>query len=69
RGPGGGYELRRMASEITIADIIAAVDESIDATLFGGEENCLGEAGRCVTHDLWASLNQHRVEFLSSITL
>ena len=46
-------------TEITVADIIVAVDEPIDATQCGGKENCLGDdAGRCMTHELWASLNQ-----------
>src|SRR5213075_3557667 len=58
RGPGGGYSLGRKSEEITVADIIVAVDEPIDATGCAGKENCMGEdAGRCMTHDLWASLN------------
>ena len=43
RGPGGGYSLGRKAEEITVADIIVAVDEPIDATGCGGKENCMGE--------------------------
>jgi Rrf2 family iron-sulfur cluster assembly transcriptional regulator len=46
-----------------------SVDEPIDATHCGGKENCLGESGRCMTHDLWTSLNQRMVEFLDSVTL
>ena len=69
RGPGGGYSLGRKASDITVADIIVSVDEPIDATSCGGKENCLGEAGRCMTHELWAALNQRMVEFLDSVTL
>jgi Rrf2 family iron-sulfur cluster assembly transcriptional regulator len=69
RGPGGGYTLARKASDITIADIILSVDEPIDATQCGGKENFLGEGERCMTHDLWASLNVRMVEFLSSVTL
>lgn len=69
RGPGGGYTLARKAGDITVADIIVSVDEPIDATQCGGRENCLGEAGRCMTHELWASLNQRMVEFLDSVTL
>jgi Rrf2 family iron-sulfur cluster assembly transcriptional regulator len=61
--------LARKASEITVADIILSVDEPIDATQCGGKENCLGDGARCMTHDLWASLNTRMVEFLSSITL
>jgi len=46
-----------------------SVDEPIDATQCGGKENCLGEGNRCMTHDLWASLNTRMVEFLDSVTL
>jgi Rrf2 family iron-sulfur cluster assembly transcriptional regulator len=70
RGPGGGYSLGRAAGEITVADIIVAVDEPIDATGCAGKENCMGEdSGRCMTHDLWASLNTRMVEYLDSISL
>jgi Rrf2 family iron-sulfur cluster assembly transcriptional regulator len=69
RGPGGGYTLARNAADITVADIIVSVDEPMDATQCGGKENCLGEAGRCMTHDLWATLNQRMVDFLASVNL
>jgi Rrf2 family transcriptional regulator, iron-sulfur cluster assembly transcription factor len=70
RGPGGGYSLGRKAAEITVADIIVAVDEPIDATGCQGRENCMGEdSGRCMTHDLWSALNSKMIEYLSSISL
>jgi len=70
RGPGGGYSLGRKAEDVTVADIITAVDEPIDATNCQGKENCMGEdAGRCMTHDLWASLNAKMIEYLNSISL
>jgi Rrf2 family iron-sulfur cluster assembly transcriptional regulator len=70
RGPGGGYSLGRKSGQITVADIIVAVDEPIDATGCGGKENCMGDdSGRCMTHDLWASLNQKMIEYLDSISL
>ena len=69
RGPGGGYTLARKAVDISVADIIVSVDEPLDATHCGGKENCMGEAGRCMTHDLWASLNTRMVEFLDSVNL
>jgi Rrf2 family iron-sulfur cluster assembly transcriptional regulator len=70
RGPGGGYTLGRDAAEITVGQIISAVDEQIDATGCGGKESCMGEdAGRCMTHDLWTSLNQRMIEYLDSISL
>ncbi len=70
RGPGGGYSLGRGAESISVADIIVAVDEPIDATSCSGKENCMGEdAGRCMTHDLWTSLNNKMIEYLNSISL
>ena len=70
RGPGGGYSLGRKADEITVADIIVAVDEPIDATGCAGRENCRGDdKGKCMTHDLWAALNTRMIEFLDSVTL
>ena len=68
RGPGGGYRLARSAETVSVADVILAVDEPIDATQCGGRENCLDEQ-RCMTHDLWATLNARMYEYLSSVTL
>ena len=68
RGPGGGYRLARPAKDITVADIIYAVDEPIDATQCGGKQNCHDDH-QCMTHELWASLNRHMVDFLDSVTL
>lgn len=68
RGPGGGYRLGRAASAITIAEIIDAVDETVDATQCKGKENCLDDR-RCLTHDLWANLNAHMVDYLDSVSL
>ena len=68
RGPGGGYRLARSAAEINIAEIISAVDETVDVTRCKGEGNCQnGE--RCLTHELWANLSDRLYEFLSGITL
>ena len=68
RGPGGGYHLASAASEIAIADIITAVDESVDATRCGGGEGCDNHQ-RCLTHDLWEGLSDQIHVFLSGITL
>jgi Rrf2 family iron-sulfur cluster assembly transcriptional regulator len=68
RGPGGGYSLARDAASVSVADIILAVDEPIDATSCGGEENC-HEDKRCMTHDLWAGLNKHIHTYLAQISL
>ena len=68
RGPGGGYNLARDATAVSVADIILAVDEPIDATQCGGKENCLDDR-RCMTHELLASLNTHIFSFLHSVSL
>ena len=68
RGPGGGYRLARAASDISVAEIIRAVDEALDATQCGGRENCAADQ-RCMTHDLWATLNKKMYEFLESVPL
>jgi len=73
RGPGGGYNLARRAEEVTVADIIIAVDEPLDATQCGGKENCHSAdhdgGARCMTHDLWSTLNSKMVEYLDSVSL
>jgi len=73
RGPGGGYQLGRPAADVTVADIIAAVNESIDATQCRGKENCQGHhhtgGTRCMTHDLWATLNVKMLDYLDSVSL
>ncbi|MEI8207995.1 MAG: Rrf2 family transcriptional regulator [Methylococcales bacterium] len=68
RGPGGGYTLAGEAHNINIADIIAAVDEPIDATKCGGEGNCQNEKA-CLTHDLWMGLSDQIRAYLKGITL
>src|SRR6266700_4683708 len=68
RGPGGGYNLARPATGVSVAEIITAVDEPIDATKCGGKENCQDDK-RCMTHELWANLNAHIFSFLRSVTL
>ncbi|PKO89639.1 MAG: Fe-S cluster assembly transcriptional regulator IscR [Betaproteobacteria bacterium HGW-Betaproteobacteria-10] len=68
RGPGGGYCIARPLELVTVADIIRAVDEQLDATQCGGRENCHDEH-RCMTHDLWSTLNFKMYEYLSSVTL
>jgi len=68
RGPGGGYNLAKPYADISVSEIINAVDEQIDATQCGGNENCKDE-GRCMTHDLWTALNTKILEYLAGVTL
>ncbi len=68
RGPGGGYCLAKNTEDISVADIIIAVDEPLDATQCGGQENCRGKQ-RCMTHDLWTDLNRTLFVYLANINL
>jgi Rrf2 family protein len=69
RGRAGGYRLARPASEITVAEIMRAVDEDTRMTrCSGGQIGCLG-VKRCLTHGLWDALGDHIEAFLSEVTL
>ncbi|EGV18296.1 Rrf2 family transcriptional regulator [Thiocapsa marina] len=68
RGPGGGYYLGRSAEDISIADIICAVDEWVEFTRCGGRENCR-DGQRCLTHHLWDQLSDEIFRFLKDISL
>ena len=68
RGPGGGYNLAQPAQHITVASIVSAVDEPLDATQCAGKENC-NDDRRCITHDLWATLNEKMNDYLTSVSL
>ena len=68
RGPGGGYRLSAEPEEISVADVIGAVGEGVDATRCGGSVDCQdGEV--CLTHELWAELSMQIHLFMSRITL
>ena len=68
RGPGGGYNLARPVDQLTVADIILAVEEPIDSRQCEGKDNCLGDH-RCMTHDLWESLNDTVLNYLGGVKL
>ncbi len=68
RGPGGGYQLSRDMKGIQVAQVIDAVNESVDATRCQGLGDC--HAGdTCLTHHLWCDLSDRIHEFLSGISL
>lgn len=68
RGPGGGYSLARDAADIYVAEVISAVDESVDTTRCNGAHNCQDNQ-RCLTHDLWQDLSDRIYEYLNGISL
>jgi Rrf2 family iron-sulfur cluster assembly transcriptional regulator len=68
RGPGGGYRLGRCSAQISIVDVIGAVDESINATRCEGKADCQG-GSKCLTHSLWSDLSERIEGFLQAISL
>ena len=68
RGANGGYHLPRNADEITVLEIIEAVNETVDATRCDHKGNCQNGA-MCLTHDLWQELSHHIADYLAKITL
>jgi len=68
RGPGGGYELKRDSAQINVAQVVDAVNESVDATGCQQKGNC--QSGEiCLTHHLWMDLSGQIHGFLSGISL
>ena len=63
RGPGGGYRLGRSSDDIYIAQIIEAVNESVDTTNCQGKGDCQG-GEICLTHALWDELTAEIHNFL-----
>ena len=68
RGPGGGYRLGQNADRVSIAEIIAAVDEKSDMTRCGGKADCQ-QGEECLTHELWTELSEKIYQFLNDISL
>ncbi|MFY0640667.1 MAG: Fe-S cluster assembly transcriptional regulator IscR [Bermanella sp.] len=68
RGPGGGYRLAHSECEISIAQVVDAVNESMDATRCRGKGDCQ-EGDQCLTHHLWQDLSQQIHAFLDDISI
>lgn len=68
RGPGGGYQLNREQAGINVAEVIDAVNESVDATGCNRQGDCQG-GDTCLTHHLWCDLSDQIHAFLSGISL
>ncbi len=69
RGRCGGYALTRPADQISVAAVMAALDEDMDATRCGGQAACTGNGERCRTHGLWMALSEQVQGFLADVSL
>ena len=68
RGPGGGYKLLKDPEDITISEIIVAIDENCQVASCEDADRCKGEF-QCLTHDLWQEISNEIRGFLDGITL
>ncbi|HEY2178812.1 MAG TPA: Rrf2 family transcriptional regulator [Caulobacteraceae bacterium] len=70
RGPGGGYRLAKRADALSVAEVVAAVDEPLRATRCAGVgPGCMKGGARCLTHDLWAETGRQIETYLAGVTL
>jgi len=70
KGPGGGYILAKNKHEITISDIIKAIDEPVKMTRCASQQaGCMNNKTKCKTHHLWRGLEDRIYDYLNSITL
>lgn len=70
RGPGGGYRLARPAADLSVAEVVTAVDEPLRATRCVGEgPGCMTGGVRCLTHDLWVETGRQIHDYLAGVSL
>lgn len=70
RGPGGGYRLARPAADLSVAEVVQAVDEPLRATRCSGKgPGCMHGGARCLTHDLWVETGRQIHDYLSGVSL
>jgi Rrf2 family iron-sulfur cluster assembly transcriptional regulator len=71
RGPGGGYKLARSPAEIRVVEVLAAVDETVDAMHkgAGASGGVSGSRAQSVTNRLWEGLSAHVYVFLHQTRL
>ena len=68
RGRNGGYLYAKDPANISVKEVMNAVDEVLDATKCNGTSNC-HNGKKCSTHDLWHELNKIVEDYLEKITI
>lgn len=70
RGRDGGYEPARRPDEITVAEVVLSVKEPPDRrSTFSAEGRVGDNAGKCLTQELWAGLEEVMHGVLASVTI
>ena len=68
RGPGGGYRLSRSPNEISVAQVISAIDENVQPKQEQSELSVQFD-DRCITHQIWDELSAKIYNYLDSVSL
>lgn len=69
RGAQGGYKLARPANEISVGDVLRALEGSLEAVTCGGEDNSCQGADLCVIKFVWERINSSIRDTVDSIKL
>jgi Rrf2 family protein len=69
RGATGGYSLAKLPEEITVKEIVEALEGPLRLVDCVGDPGLCGEAGQCVTRDLWDEVSVNISKLLESRTL
>jgi Rrf2 family iron-sulfur cluster assembly transcriptional regulator len=71
RGVGGGYVLARDPTEVTLAEILTAVDGPIQAGSFGEphKDGACDHEGQCILLAVWSDVSAQLLEHLTGVTL
>jgi FeS assembly SUF system regulator len=69
RGAAGGYRLARPAAEISIAEVVAAIDGDIGLTQCSIHADECAHTNYCPTRPHWAAINRAVGQALAAVTL
>ena len=69
RGAGGGVALAKPPSEVTVLDILSALEGSLAPVECVDRPEVCPRSVNCGARDLWAELGEVITEFLESVTL
>ena len=72
RGPGGGFQLDKSPSEITVKDIFDAVGEEISLTPCTSEtdpRSPCDRADNCIAYNMWSDTSEHFNSYFEGITI
>lgn len=69
RGAGGGYVLGRNPEQITVADVVTAIEGPVGIVDCLGQQGACVLEGKCTSRDIWSSVQQQLMGFLAAKTI